>query len=367
MLPKLKKLTSILLCFLLILQQTGFSQTIDLSGHFNQLSRPLSSDKFRPLHLRCISYDLQENSFRLRLDKGSLKNTSPQELEDSSKTLFNYFLIGLSLPNDSFWVNLRPDSPDNIIDDSLARTDMGKIMLETDLQLKKDTAQFTSPQTPEGKAYWDKLYQKAEELYGTTNITIPTLTRPWIVQGEIIIGETQDSVNTERGRSAYVYKATLKVMLEEDYLTSRGGSLTAPTPDQYTFSDPRLKELNEYSTQLIKELIIPKLTQEVNSSQRYAKLRQVYYSLILAQWFKARFRSQRTEKANNYLSLIDSGNLANLTSNQPYDKLTYFKQYQESFAQGEYSLKEPRFTPSGQTVRSYFSGGEKFNIQIPLP
>ena len=151
MLPKLKKLTSILLCFLLILQQTGFSQTIDLSGHFNQLSRPLSSDKFRPLHLRCISYDLQENSFRLRLDKGSLKNPSLEELEDSSKTLFNYFLIGLSLPNDSFWVNLRPDSPDNIIDDSLARTDMGKIMLETDLQLKKDTAQFTSPQTPEGK------------------------------------------------------------------------------------------------------------------------------------------------------------------------------------------------------------------------
>ena len=365
MLPKLKKLTSILLCFLLILQQTGFSQTIDLSGHFNQLSRPLSSDKFRPLHLRCISYDLQENSFRLRLDKGSLKNTSPQELEDSSKTLFNYFLIGLSLPNDSFWVNLRPDSPDNIIDDSLARTDMGKIMLETDLQLKKDTAQFTSPQTPEGKVYWDKLYQKAEELYGTTNITIPTLTRPWIVPGEIIIGETQDSVNTERGRSAYVYKATLKVMLEEDYLTSRGGSRTAPTPDQYTFSDPRLKELNEYSTQLIKELIIPKLTQEVNSSQRYAKLRQVYYSLILAQWFKARFRSQRTEKANNYLSLIDSGNLANLTSARPYDKLAYFKQYQDSFAQGEYNLQEPRYTPSGQTIRSYFSGGEKFNIQIP--
>ena len=219
----------------------------------------------------------------------------------------------------------------------------------------------------ERKVYWDKLYRKAEELYGTTNITIPTLTRPWIIPGEIIIGETQDSVNAERGRSAYVYKAILKVMLEEDYLTGRGGSRTAPTPDQYTFSDPRLKELNEYSTQLIKELIIPKLTQEVNSSQRYAKLRQVYYSLILAQWFKARFRSQRTEKANNYLSLIDSGNLANLTSNQPYDKLTYFKQYQESFAQGEYSLKEPRFTPSGQTVRSYFSGGEKFNIQIPLP
>ncbi|MDO8747972.1 MAG: hypothetical protein Q7J72_02515 [Candidatus Omnitrophota bacterium] len=359
MLPKLKKLTSILLCFLLILQQTGFSQTIDLSGYFNQLNRPLSSDKFRPLHLRCISYDIQENSFRLRLDKGSLNNPSLEELEGSSKTLFNYFLIGLSLPNDSFWVNLRPDSPDNIIDDSLAQTDMGKVMLETDLQLKKDTAQSTSPNTPEGKAYWDKIYQKAEELYGTTNITIPTLTRPWIIPGEIIIGETQDS--------AYIYKATLKVMLEEDYLTSRGGSRTAPTPDQYTFSDPRLKELNEYSTRLIKELIIPKLTYEVNTSKRYAPLRQVYYSLILAQWFKARFSSHSPQFTadSSYIKLIDSRNLSHLSSKEVWNKLTYFKQYQESFAQGEYNLKEPRSTPSGQTVRSYFSGGEELNIQIP--
>ena len=367
MLPKLKKLTSILLCFLLVLQQAGFSQTIDLSGHFSQLSRRLSSDKFRPLHLRCISYNAQEDNFRLRLDKSNLKNPSLKELEDWSKTLFNYFLIGLSLPNDAFWVNLRPDSPDNIIDDSLARTDMGKIMLETDLQLKKDTAQSTSPNTPEGKAYWDKLYQKAEELYGNANITIPTLTRPWIVPGEIIIGETIDS--------AYVYKATLKVMLEEDYLKNSTNSINSSNSTNYSFNDPRLKELNQYSTQLIRETIIPKLTYEVNTSKRYAPLRQVYYSLILAQWFKARYRKQSTVnskqftvKDNDYIKLIDSGGLTSnfqlLTIKQPYSKEFYFQQYQESFAQGEYNLKKPVHAPSGQTIRSYFSGGEQLNVEI---
>ena len=352
-----------MLSFSLILEQGIFAQGLDLSRYLANPNKPvLQNDKFRPQHLRYISYNPQENNFSLSIDKGSLNNPSHKELEDSSRTLFNYFLIGLSLPNDAFWVNLRPDSPDNIIDDSLARTNIGKIMLETDLQLKKDTAQSTSPQTPEGKAYWDKLYQKAEELYGSANITIPTLTRPWIVPGEIIIGETQDS--------AYIYKATLKVMLEEDYLKSPSHKVTRspnnqPLSSNYNFSDPRLKELNQYSTQLIKETIIPKLTYEVNTYKRYAPLRQVYYSLILAQWFKARYRSQRTKKANNYLSLIDSGNLTNLTSNRPYDKLAYFKQYQDSFAQGEYNLQEPRYTPSGQTIRSYFSGGEKLNIQIP--
>lgn len=84
--------------------------------------------------------------------------------------------------------------------------------MEADLQLKKDTSGMTSPQTQEGKEYWDKLYKKAGELFGTENITIPTLTRPWIVPDEVIIRESQEG--------AYIYKATLKVMLEEDYLRS---------------------------------------------------------------------------------------------------------------------------------------------------
>ena len=55
---------------------------------------------------------------------------------------------------------------------------MGKIMLEADLQLKKDTAGLTSPQNPEGKVYWDKLYKKAGELFAPKTSPSPTLTRP---------------------------------------------------------------------------------------------------------------------------------------------------------------------------------------------
>ena len=185
---------------------------------------------------------------------------------------------------------------------------------------------------------------------------------------EVIVRETDDS--------AYIYKATLKVMLEEDYLMSPShqvtrspGSLESnpnfqPLTSNYSFSDPRLKELNQYSTQLIKETIIPKLTREVNSSRRYARLRQVYYSLVLSRWFKARFRSQRTEdrlqiteKPDNYIKLIDTGDLTNLTSKENWDKTTYFSQYQESFAQGEYNLKQTVASAFGQSIRSYVSGG----------
>ena len=358
---RLFKIIAILLSFSLLLQQTGFAQVaaqLDIASHLSVLHSSFVQDKFRPLHLRYLQYLPQDNSFKLFLDKGDIK---PNELNgqnwlnEQTKALLKYFLIGLAIPNDSFWVNLRPDSPDNIIDSSLAKTDLGRILLEADLELKKDTAKATSPETPEGKSYWNKLYQKAEELFGSENITIPTLTRPWIVPDEIIIRESADS--------AYVYKATLKVCLEQDYLK---GNAT------YSFKDPREKQLNEYSSQLIKEEIIPKLTKEINSAKRYAPLRQVYYSLILSQWFKARFRAQAiadsqqsTAKTNPYLSLIDSQNLTGLTSKQAWSKTTYFQAYQKSFKDGEYNIQEPVSTVYGQSIRSFFSGGFAIGQMFP--
>lgn len=349
------RILALLVCLLLVFEQSGFAQVVgqlDFAGHISGLHNSFTQDKFRPLHLRYLSYDNINNNFELLLDKGDAKEFKAGVIEDTTKELLSYFFVGITLPNNSFWVNLRPDFPDNIIDPALAMTDVGKILLEADLQLKKDTAKFTSPETPEGKKYWDKLYQKADELFGTSNVTIPTLTRPWIVPGEIIIRETENN--------AYIYKATLKVCLEEDYLKDSS---------TYNFKDERLKQLNEYSSQLIRELIIPKLTKEVNNAKRYAPLRQIYYSLILAQWFKQKFYG----KGGLYSWLIDKQNLNGLTSKTPWSKTTYFKEYQKSFKDGEYNIQEPVSSIFGKGIRTYFSGGISFLSEsiklaiIPLP
>ncbi|MDO8662759.1 MAG: hypothetical protein Q7K98_06030 [Candidatus Omnitrophota bacterium] len=415
-----RKTISMFLIFGLFFQQAGFAQIaaeLNIAGHLSRMASSLSVDKFRPLHLRYFSYDQNSDNFKFLFDKGDqfsasrghfpsqprghfpskLSGSSQKEsvpwdeakFQSESQTLLKYFFIGITLPDSKFWVNLRPDSEDQIIEPELAQTDLGKVLLEADLELKKDTARYTSPETPEGKEYWNKLYKKAEELFGYENITIPTLTRPWIVPGEIILRETSDS--------SFIYKSTLKVMLESDYLSSTnstnesrghfpsgllGNAQKESVPyAQYEFKDSRLKVLNEYSTQLIKETIIPKLTKEVNTSKKYANLRQVFYSLILARWFKARYglsdngpgdtfrqsyqgvlkRKVSPGSAQGtvpfYVSLINSGNLNGLTSKEPWSKATYFKAYQKSFTEGEYNLKEQVYTPTGQIIRSYFSGG----------
>ena len=336
---RIRKILALMMVSTLIFQQTGFAQglgQLDISRYINQSKALSGLEKYIPLHLRYFSYNPLTDNFQILLDKGSLKKIEDTQIKEQGQELLKYFLVGVALPDENFWVNLRPDSEDQIISQVLAKTDLGKVLLEADLQLKKDLARLTSPQTPEGRDYWNKLYKKANQIFGSENVTIPTLTRPWIVPGEVIIRET----NT----SAYVYKATLKVMLEQDHLKNSA---------DYNFSDRRLKELNEYSSQLIREKIIPKLTKEVNSAQRYASLRQVFFSLILSRWFKARFAG----KKGLYASLINSGDLKGLTSQAPWSKTTYFKEYQKSFTNGEYNIKEQVNGAFGPAVRTYFSGG----------
>jgi HEAT repeat protein len=325
---------------LLLFEQSGFAQTADVSRHFPVLPAACEPESFRPVHLRYLSYDRQNSDFKVLMDKGS--SFSPADsfsLEDTTRALFDYFLIGISLPNKVFWVNLRPDAAENIIDPLLARTDMGRVLLEADLQLKKDTAQMLNPDTGTGREYWDKLYKKAGELFGLDNMSIPVVIRPWITPGEIILSESPEN--------AYIYKANLKVMLEADYLKGRPGTV---------YRDKRSQAINEYAAQLARSLVIPKLTYQVNTAKRYAPLRQVYYSLILAQWFKQRFYG----KGGYYSWLIDREELSGLASKEPWSVNVYFDAYRRSFENGEFNTRENIHTIYGQSIRNYCSGGIVF-------
>ena len=342
--PFFIKVIAFLLCFILSFEQTGFAQVasqLDLSGSINNAVNSFSSAFFRPTHLRYISYDKINQSFKIILNNGDTSRALGVESAASTRIPLKFFYIGLAIPNQNFWVNLRPDSPDQIIDDYLAKTDVGKILLEADLELKKDLARATFPSSAEGKEYWEKIYNKIEEVYGygLQNTPVSINTRIWITPGEVVICQDPNS--------AYVYKAGLKVATEAAYLSNKQGDKN---------EDERSRIINQYSSQLMEKLILPKIFREVNTGKKYASLRQVYYSLILAQWFKQKFYGA----GGLYPYLIDRSNLNGLTSNKRWSKNTYFKEYQKSIREKEYDLQVQVFNLFGRAVRTYSTGGVDF-------
>jgi hypothetical protein len=192
-------------------------------------------------------------------------------VKDEANKLIRYFLASLTIPEKDLWVNLSPYEKDRIINDDLSLTEMGRDMLAQDYILKQITASLIYPENETGKAFWAKVYEKAYALYGTTDIpTVDTFNKVWIMpdQAEVY----------ENGTKAFVTKATMKVMLESDYLAMENNQM----PSQR----PVLRRVLLRLKNILRDVIVPVLEKEVNEGQNFNQLRQIYYSLILAKWYK---------------------------------------------------------------------------------
>lgn len=86
-----------------------------------------------------------------------------------------------SAPRLCFQVNLSPTESDRIIELELGRTDVGKVMLEADLLLKKTAARLLHPDHPLGARFWDDLYG----WVGAKGVKMCHSFRQWIVPGKV--------------------------------------------------------------------------------------------------------------------------------------------------------------------------------------
>lgn len=276
-------------------------------------------------NLPCLQY-LSVNSanpynfFNFLLNKGDII-ASP--LSKETQKLVNYFFLGLLLPNNDFWVNLQPDTPERLTSTGLTKTDMGKVLLEQDLQLKKDVAKYLSPKNSLGRKLWEEFYK----IVGTSQVKhkkIDFNNRVWIIPDIAMIAETE--------QGALIKEAKFKVLSESEYLNKN-------TDDQ---------EHKIYEN-IFKQIIIPQITNDVNFSKQYAPLRQIYNSLILAEWYKRKHLSDD----NRYSKAIDSGDIDWLITKTPWSKQNIWQDYIASYKQGEYQIKETIL----KMKRLYVSGG----------
>ena len=306
-----------------------------------------------------------------------------EQLKTEATKLIKYFLASLTIPEKDLWVNLSPYEKDRIIPQSFGLTEMGRDLLAEDYMLKQITASLIYPEDEIGKKFWKRVYEQAAKKYGTTNIPVNTFNKVWIVPEKAVVYE-----NAKAG-TAYVVESKLKVMLEQDYLALEKNQrhpgdmfdkeqqknvspstlpselgLNAKAPQGNHFI--ALQETNALGSQIVREVVIPELTKEVNENKNFSQLRQVYNSLILATWYKKKIKDSILAQVyadKNKVAGVGYKNSPPLVGGArgggTNDVEVIYQRYLQAFKKGVYNYIKEDIDPLTQETipRKYFSGG----------
>ena len=117
------------------------------------------------------------------------------------------------------------------------------------------------------------------------------------------------------------------------------------------------KDTNQLGSQIVREIVIPELTKEVNENKNFAQLRQVYNSLILATWYKKKIKDSILEQV-----YADKNKVAGVNIDDPKEKEKIYQRYLQAFKKGVYNYIKEEVDPITQEMipRKYFSGGVDF-------
>ncbi|MCP4652179.1 MAG: hypothetical protein GY858_02190 [Candidatus Omnitrophica bacterium] len=304
-----------------------------------------TTPKFTPPLLRGVKfYPDNLMQFDFIIDEGDL-TYSEKLMQIKASRMMKYFLAALTIPEEDLWVNLSPYERHTIVPHELGLTDMGRDLLGEDYILKQLLASLTYPDSELGKKFWDKIYKRAFDLYGTTNIPINTFNKIWIVPDKIILYEDANR--------AIIGKSRLKVMLEEDYLALRKNSTNSKI-ETNKLSLEEVSQISNFSSKVMKEVILPVIEEEINGGESFTYLRQIYNSLILATWFKKKLKD--TVLGQIY---VDKGKIKGAETEDPRIKEKIYNQYLEAYRKGLYNYKKTDFDAylKRQVQRQYYSGG----------
>lgn len=305
--------------------------------------------------IKIFGGELRERS-KGALRSFGLRPQDDKELKQQSSLLIKYFLTALTVPERDLWVNLSPYEKSRMIASNLGQTEMGRDMLAQDYILKQLTASLIYPEKNLGKSFWDHIYTKAREMYGTTQIPVNTFNKVWIVADKADVYEHDDT--------AYVVGAHLKVMLEEDYLAFNRHSEGAHSATEESqralrsFANTQDDKVHIIASGIIRQIILPAIEKEVNTGKNFSSLRQMFYSMILASWYKMALKDALLTQVYGNQSKVRVGvNQADPKINQEI-----FNRYLQAYKKGVFNYIKEDSNQINQhpSTRKYFSGGTNF-------
>ena len=268
---------------------------------------------------------------------------SEKDRQEQINLLIKYFLSFLTLPEEDLWVNLSPYEKNHIIPSVFETTNAGRDMLVQDYILKQLASSLTYPDHEIGKIFWKRVFNRVKAQYGSNDIPVTSFNKVWVVPDRAVVYE-------ENG-SAYISESRLKVLTEEDYLS------IAKNKGNFRGSIAKEQNIDHISSEITREIIIPELTREVNEGKYFAALRQMYNSLILAIWFKKRYRENLIGQV-----YVDQKKTVGIALGEKRIKDKIYAQYLKAFKKGVYNyIREEEDPLSNEVIpRKYFSGGFSF-------
>jgi uncharacterized repeat protein (TIGR01451 family) len=292
---------------------------------------------FTSLELRYVA-DNGKNGIRYSLrGNPSAAPSDPNVALDTAGQASDAFFTWMSLPPQSFWVNLNPSEPDRVIDPTLARSDAGRVLLEADLLLKKTTVNLLNPDTALGDQFWDEL----EALYGERAPQACLGFRVWIVPEPATVRESNGEL--------YILDAPLTVK-------TQGMTITDPARPDLTC--PRESDAVEAKKEeILRRLIMPPVIQAVRTQPQYEPLRRVYFSRVAAEWFRTRSATQPTALSQ----FVNTGNIDRWVSRTPWDPRDVFNRYLTSIRNGEWSTTRRIKVGDREYLRTMVMGGVDFS------
>ena len=309
-------------------------------GLMVRLSQPMTPPILKGIQV----YPDNPLKFGFIIDRGTGELSDALRQKETLK-MAKYFLTSLAIPEEDMWVNLSPYESDRMVDEEVGQTELGRDMLAQDYLLKQITASLINPQEEMGKDFWDKVYKKIYEQFGTTKIPVNTFNKVWIVTDRAEVYENKST--------AFVIDHHLKVMLEEDYLAIQKNldnkQFVAPE-----LGEEKVKDLSSVASQIVREVIIPALEKEVNEGENFAAIRQIYNAYILAVWYKKALKESLLGRVYTNQNKIQGVDLEDKTV-----KEKIYNQYIEAFQKGAVNLIKEDYDESTKTLikRRYFSGG----------
>jgi hypothetical protein len=256
-------------------------------------ARPLGGIDFSSIQLRYVSDGAtggNKYAFRAPATPGRDSTDGAGAILDS----FEALNVWMTLNPSKFWVNLNPGEPNRIIDKDLAATDVGHVLLQSDLDLKESGAKLIDPSTALGKKFWDRMDAAGLRKFCTRN---------WIVPMQASVRES--------GSDLYILDAPLEVKSEgEDFQLPGSSDDTCPAD-------------SKAAVEIYRSVILPELTRVVNESPEYTDLRRVFISRVAAEWYRQRMAKDGTAADFG----VDSNDASTLESAVAWNPKDIFDKY----------------------------------------